>query len=370
LVSKGQQDSIVERNNALDFKEDSVPYLMVDTSNVVLEENPFDFEETHHVVANDSDAVETSITEDTIAKDARVGADTVIYYIVFQKDKAEINHADSLVLNLHEVGVVDDSTGSYLDSLNLSPLARAVLKDSAYWISVAPWFSQFDSMSVNVYKIDGAKYKDTTTIELYDSIIAEGRSWSMPLLYSRITSNFGHRRYRWHYGIDLALTAGDSVLAAFDGVVRICKYNRGGFGNYIMLRHHNGLETIYGHLDKQLVKVGQHVKAGDLIGLGGSTGKSSGPHLHFEVRYQGNAIDPKSLYDFEKHIIKYRMWDITPAHFKYIRDAKAAVYHRIRSGDTLGGIAVRYRTTISRICRLNHISRNTILRIGRRLRVR
>jgi hypothetical protein len=237
-------------------------------------------------------------------------------------------------------------------------------------MDIAPWFNVFDSMTVNPYKIDGAKYKDTTTIILYDSLKTQGRWWAMPLSQSRTTSIFGHRRYRWHYGVDLALTTGDSVFAAFDGVIRICKYNYGGFGNYIMVRHHNGLETLYGHLSKQLVKVGQHVKAGELIGLGGSTGKSSGPHLHFEVRYQGNAIDPSLLYDFEKHSIKYRVWDITPAYFKYIRDAKAAVYHRIRSGDTLGGIAVRYRTTISRICRLNHISRNTILRIGRRLRVR
>lgn len=355
LASSFAQDISERSKGNLYFKEDSIDYVLVDTSNVLLEVDAIDI----NIDGSDKDS--TSIKE--ISHD-------IPPVIVKPSENAQIySHADSLVMNLHSIS--EDTVYSYLDTLNLSPLARAVIEDSLYWMGVAPWFNIFDSMSVNIYEIDGAKYKDTTQIVLYDSIQTDSsRSWSMPLTYSHITSDFGHRRYRWHYGTDLKLVTGDSVLSVFDGVVRICKYNYGGYGNYVLVRHHNGLETLYGHLSKQLVKVGQLVKAGELIGLGGSTGRSSGPHLHFEVRYQGNAIDPNSLFDFASHKIKHRNWDITPKHFKYIRDAKARKYHTIRSGDTLGGIAVRYRTTITRICRLNGISRNTILRIGRRLRVR
>lgn len=116
-----------------------------------------------------------------------------------------------------------------------------------------------------------------------------------------ITSNYGYRRKfgRMHKGVDLKIQRNDTIYAAFDGKVRLTAYERKGYGYYIIIRHPNGLETVYGHLNKHLVKPDQVVKAGDPIALGGSTGRSTGPHLHFETRFMGYAINPCAIFDFE-----------------------------------------------------------------------
>ncbi len=192
-----------------------------------------------------------------------------------------------------------------------------------------------------------------------------------------ITSNFGWRRYRMHKGIDIDLVTGDSVYAAFDGVVRIAKYNYGGFGHYIVIRHYNGLETLYGHLSKRMAVPNQTVKAGEVIGLGGNTGRSSGSHLHFETLYRGTQLDPNTVISFEEKKLKSDTLHLTIKDFK--KTAKTAtghpapgnrIYYRVRSGDSLWRIARRYGTSVDRICRLNGISRNATLRIGKTLRVR
>lgn len=115
-----------------------------------------------------------------------------------------------------------------------------------------------------------------------------------------VTSNYGYRpRFRrMHRGVDMRLSTGDTVRAAFNGRVRIVNYEAGGYGNYVVLRHDNGLETVYGHFSKHLVKRNQYVKAGEPIGLGGNTGRSFGAHLHFETRYMGVAINPAAIIDF------------------------------------------------------------------------
>jgi murein DD-endopeptidase MepM/ murein hydrolase activator NlpD len=165
------------------------------------------------------------------------------------------------------------------------------------------------------------------------------------------------------------------VKAAFDGIVRIVRFDPRGYGYYVLLRHYNGLETLYGHLSKQLVEVGKLVKAGDLIGWGGNTGRSSGPHLHYEVRYQGNAFNASSVYDFPKGALVDRLFSLTPSHFSYFSHRKQAVvrrpvYHVVRRGDTLGAVARRYGTSVTSLCRLNRISSRSTLRTGQRLRVR
>jgi murein DD-endopeptidase MepM/ murein hydrolase activator NlpD len=236
------------------------------------------------------------------------------------------------------------------------------------WVTIAEYYSIWDSRSINPYKIDGALFKDTIPISLYDSITGIG--WSMPIPLTRITSQFGMRHYRWHYGTDLKLETGDPVVAAFDGIVRIRMFDRTGYGNYLVIRHYNGLETLYGHLSKQIAMVGQLVKAGEVIGLGGSTGRSSGPHLHYEVRYEGNPIDPEFLYDFDNSTLRGKMFDLNPEHFKYLRTARQVVFHKIRSGDNLGNISRKYHVPTSTICRLNKISTRTVLRVGRKLRIR
>ena len=92
------------------------------------------------------------------------------------------------------------------------------------------------------------------------------------------------------------------MRVAFDGKIRLTKFERRGYGYYVVVRHTNGMETVYGHLSKFLVKPNQIVKAGDPIALGGNTGRSTGPHLHFETRYLGLAINPTELIDFENGV--------------------------------------------------------------------
>jgi len=235
------------------------------------------------------------------------------------------------------------------------------------WVNQHNYFSNWTSGKINPYDLDGAKFKDTVVVHINDSMA--DIDWTFPIADTRITSPFGFRRYRWHYGTDLKVYYGDPIVAAFDGIVRIVDYEKYGYGRYVVLRHLNGLETLYGHLSKASVQVGDQVKAGEIVGLGGSTGRSTGTHLHFEVRYQGNAIDPASIFDFTAHCLVEDTYSITPASFQYLADAQKIQYYKIRSGDTLSHISQRYSVSISRLCRLNGISRSTTLRIGRRLRI-
>jgi len=257
---------------------------------------------------------------------------------------------------------------------NTNVLVRKVLEAKTYWTSINPKYSVFDSMTVNPYRTIYKNFKDTVPLILYGQEVSgeeRVRWWSMPLTRKHeITSVFGPRWSRYHYGTDLRVAIGDSVLSCFDGVVRISKYNRGGYGHYVLIRHHNGLETLYGHLSEKIVKVGQEVRAGELIGLAGNTGRSTGPHLHFEIRYTGNAVNPTSIYSFKGDSIKIKINSLTPQTFKYVKEKYARKYYRVRRGDTLYRIARRYRVSIGQICRLNRISRKTTLRIGRRLRVK
>jgi murein DD-endopeptidase MepM/ murein hydrolase activator NlpD len=186
-----------------------------------------------------------------------------------------------------------------------------------------------------------------------------------------LTSPFGPRRGRMHYGLDLKLETGDPVISAFPGVVRISKYNK-SYGHVVVVRHHNGLETLYAHLSKRLVEPGHIVEAGDTLGKGGNTGRSYGSHLHFEVRFLDQPIDPSLIVDVENGTLKAKTFDIHKATFATMAAAKAQLgarkYHVVRSGDTLSAIARRYRTSVSAICRINGISQRSVLRLGQRVR--
>ncbi len=205
---------------------------------------------------------------------------------------------------------------------------------------------------------------------------------------AKVHSGFKWRRRRAHTGVDLPLDTGDSVRVAFDGVVRFSSGSRtGGYGNLIVVRHSNGLETYYGHLSKRLVIPGEPVKAGEVIGLGGSTGRSTGPHLHFETRYKGQAFDPERIIAFEQGALRESLFTLKKDYFniyshygqseKQEAEAKAAVaaakqaqYYKVRSGDTLGRIAAKHGTTVAKLCKLNGISAKKVIRPGQRLRVR
>ena len=152
---------------------------------------------------------------------------------------------------------------------------------------------------------------------LPDEATIDLRGFCMPTPSRVITSNFGARWGRQHKGLDIKVYIGDTIRAAFSGKVRIVKYEPKGYGKYVVIRHHNGLETYYGHMSKQLVRENEEVKAGDPIGLGGNTGRSTGSHLHFETRLCGVALNPALMFDF-------RNQDVTGDFYTYRRSRYAA----------------------------------------------
>ena len=221
------------------------------------------------------------------------------------------------------------------------------------------------STRLNPYKMPIDSLPDSVRIDL--------SQFRVPVT-GYITSKFGPRRYRYHYGTDIKLQTGDSVLSSFSGKVRITDYDRHGYGNYVVIRHDNGLETVYAHLSKVLVELDQNVTAGELIGLGGNTGRSTGSHLHYEIRFLGNAMNPEKIIDVEKGMPYMHEYLITKNEsFYYQKEVKAmaaAKYYKIRNGDNLSRIAARNGTSVRALCRLNGISPQKVLRIGQRIRVR
>ena len=217
--------------------------------------------------------------------------------------------------------------------------------------------------------------KDYSNVAVPDSFRIDLSSFIMPF-EGKVTSPFGPRRRRFHYGTDVKLQKGDTVVAAFEGKVRVKQYEKRGYGYYLVLRHPNGLETVYGHLSKFLVDEDETVVAGQPIALGGNTGRSTGSHLHFECRFLGQAIDPADIVDFnnfctfdEVYIFqKSKINGISKNNKNYVAGSETIKYHRIRQGDTLGKIASKYRVSINTLCRLNGIKQTTVLRVGRVIR--
>ena len=317
-------------------------------------------------------------------------------------------------LALQPLKSLDPSAAVPIDTLDTgNPAVKILLLENFTWkyykdplvasktdVFNEHWSEEFP----NPYKMDLKDLQDDISFWLVDSL----SEYHCPY-QTKVYSPFGYRHGRRHMGVDLPLKTGTPVVAAFSGKVRMSKYYR-GFGNLVVVRHENGLETFYAHLSKRIANVGDWVTAGQVIGLGGSTGRSTGAHLHFETRYCGFAFDPQWLIDFESGTLRHRLFILKKrfldAGSKYIpeddeedylimkedstyyaaraaeqelREKEAArkaaemakaQYYKIRSGDTLGGIAARYHTTVRALCALNGISTRTTLRVGRSIRVR
>ena len=291
---------------------------------------------------------------------------------------AQENHIQFSVVNdtvrIDNV-VPDDSLGKLLgdDESDLDNVdhGEGMLFTYFNWMPGYSRYQNFDIIRIH-YHHTGSAPRDTIVLTGYHH----------PANYPK-TSDYGWRWRRMHRGVDLGYPVGTPVAAAFDGIVRISKgSNTGGYGNLVVIRHDNGLETYYAHLSRRLVNPGQMVKAGDIIGLGGSTGRSTGPHLHFEVRYLGLDINPNKLIDFVNYKTKFDTLYISgysvstpnpPSHEQQqaaaAKPQPKAVYYRVRKGDNLGRIAIKYHTTVSKIKKLNHL-RSDFIREGQRLRVR
>ncbi len=248
----------------------------------------------------------------------------------------------------------DSTTVDYEDVLMEHPL------DSVYL--------SWDNESTHYPKFDLSNKQDTTVLILADNV---KHLFSNPV-DGPITSQFGMRRYRYHYGTDINLETGDSVRCAFDGKVRITKYSR-SYGYVVVVRHPNGLETLYAHLSRILVDTNQEVKAGEVIALGGNTGRSHGSHLHFETRYLGSPINPEQIVDFRNRRLISDTLYLTKYYFNYrenIKSLKNAKFHKVKKGDTLSGIAAKYKVSVSTLRKINKLGKKKGLKKGSRIRIR
>lgn len=226
--------------------------------------------------------------------------------------------------------------------------------------------------------------------EVPDSKVIDVTGYCIPVP-GKVNSNYGYRaRFgRMHKGVDLHIRSNDTIYAAFDGKVRLTNYEAKGYGYYVILRHPNGLETVYGHLNRFLVKPNQSVKAGQPIALGGSTGRSTGPHLHFETRFMGYAINPNAIFDFANHTTHTDTYTFSKSTYQQARNYspsrnlakserenpyKAATNVRatytVKRGDTLSAIAKSNGISATTLRRLNNMSSTDKIKVGQVLKLR
>ena len=257
-----------------------------------------------------------------------------------------------------------------------------------------------ENPSADLYQDFSNKYAHRATT-LPEHFRIDLRHFCMPTPSRVVTSNFGYRASfgRQHKGMDIKVYIGDTIRAAFSGKVRIVRYEGGGYGKYIVIRHNNGLETIYGHLSKQLVEENEEVKAGDVIGLGGNTGRSTCSHLHFETRLCGVALNPALLFDFRNQDVTGDYYDFNrDSYERESADANAArgkignggytkeevnggevgrynasaggekLYHKVKYGETLNSIAEKRGVSVDQICRLNGYKKDKKLTPGQIIR--
>ena len=256
----------------------------------------------------------------------------------------------------HELASIDD----YI-------LEEELLEYESLMFPSEELYGSWDTTRVNPYSKNEIAYPDSFSVDC--------STFVLPIdVGIKVTSLFGVRGRRMHNGIDLKLQIGDTVRSAFSGKVRIKSFERRGFGNYLVIRHTNGLETVYGHLSKFLVSDNEIVKAGQAIGLGGNTGRSTGSHLHFETRFLGQALNPSFIIDFTNGGVPHNdQYVLYKGNFGknvniYTSTSERIVYHRVKQGDTLSKIALMYRTSVSELCRLNGLTSQSILRVGQSLR--
>ena len=293
--------------------------------------------------------------------------------------------------------------GAAIDTLDIGDdRVKVVLCDNGSWYFIKDldrlaaddvFSSHWEENSLAAYKdVQLSSLPTHNTIILADSV----SKWVCPY-QTKVFSKFGYRHRRRHQGVDLPYPHGTPVKAAFDGRVRTSMYTK-GYGNLVIIRHENGLETYYGHLSKRQVEAGEWVHAGDVIGLGGSTGRSSGPHLHFETRYRGFAFDPEWIADFEtgrlrRNVFVLRRSYLSPSsHYipesideeeeVYLSDEEIAKeeerieaeraamkFHTVRKGETVSGIALKYGKNLNQIKKLNPKLNVNKISIGQKIRV-
>lgn len=294
-----------------------------------------------------------------------------------QEDSHTLVKSDSLLLDSNLVHNQDiDST--FLVSISISE-------------DEIPCTNIYDTWNNDHVRVKPANIStiDTTLVLVNDSSI-----FVFPFK-GKMISNFGPRGRRTHSGLDIKLQKGDTVVSVFDGVVRMAK-TYSGYGKIVVVRHYNGLETVYSHFSEILVNVNQKVKAGEPLGLGGRTGRATTEHLHFETRYLGVAFHPMHILDFDNFDLKT---DTLILNRKTFRISNRPIYqnivdienddehseteheiapsvssntpeiHIVKKGDSLYAISRRYGKSVKQLCELNSINENSILNIGQRIKL-
>lgn len=285
---------------------------------------------------------------------------------------------------------------------NMLPVSTSAIPASINNPLLNKYYKSWDTLSVRRYSEVPIIIDEAISLPLFND---NSTGFVMPV-EGTFLSPFGSRGRRVHAGVDIKLEAGDPVGAAFDGVVRMAR-RYSGYGNCVVVRHFNGLETLYGHLSKIKVKVNQQVKAGDIIGLGGHTGHASCNHLHFETRFQGKAFNPKQLINFDNYSLVSDTFTITKTTYGLSRDylpsiltsdinadykndktdlkaesskslksskssksSKSKKFHTIKSGDTLSAVSRKYGVTVKQLCSINGIKPSKTLQLGTKIRVK
>ncbi len=258
-----------------------------------------------------------------------------------------------------------------------------------------------ENPSADLYEDWDNMHAHSQVEQIPDSFRISLKNFCMPTESRVLTSNFGARWGRQHKGLDIKVYIGDTIRAAFSGKVRVVQYERRGYGKYVVIRHDNGLETYYAHLSKQLVVEDQEVRAGDPIGLGGNTGRSTGSHLHFETRLCGVAINPAILFDFrnqdvvdDSYLFRKSSYKSESAIANRLRGVNGVVFgandsdedtevastsrassyrqegrfHKVRRGESLFSIARKRGTTVSALMKLNHLKKRSKIKPGQILK--
>ena len=329
------------------------------------------------VVAATSSAQTTTTTDkrDSLPSDAIIVKRVPLESGPSFESKGDVLVVDTIPSSSEGLNIVlyNDNTWRYVRNRDIDVLDETI-------------YTQNWTTKIQPYNVELKDLPISMVIDLVDSL----KSYHYPFK-GRVTSKYGPRRSRIHQGTDIDLETGDPVYATFDGRVRVTTYVKGGYGNLVIIRHDNGLETYYGHLSEILVKNDEWVTAGQVIGKGGNTGRSTGSHLHYEMRYKGHTFDPERLIDFSTGTLRRETFLLKRTYFspysrftqdfeeeiqsdeedkKIAAEAAAIKYHIVKRGDTLGRIAINNHTTVTKLCQLNGINKNSTLRIGQRIRVR
>jgi murein DD-endopeptidase MepM/ murein hydrolase activator NlpD len=295
---------------------------------------------------------------------------------------AQINDEDSVVTEEEaeaEDDDIDDNFTGYTDLNYWDFLRIPNFKFDTNMIPASNYYPfGWDTITINPYKQDLKEMSDTFFLHLKDS----HDCMFHPPAIGELSSNFGFRQWgrkkKFHFGVDVHMETGDPVYCIFDGVVRVAKRSA-DYGYVVLIRHYNGLETLYAHFSQLLTYTGAPVRSGDIIGLAGSTGRSTGPHLHFEVRFKGEKIDPNKIIYFPLGSLLDDTLQIDRSCFKHLYEVQAnklkqskssGRYYKTRKGDTLAKVAYSYGISVKHLARINKISTKSKLKPGQRIRVR